>query len=264
MDYDSPSRSRQILREVARENVPRSQLRTTGPPGTISSDIGIFKSTILPSFTLHSGLSVAAYVASRCTDRADIKDWNWPASQVLNAWWSAVGTHMYHDNLSLGDAWAGLAWSEKLLLSGVTMWGTRLFYRISSRSISRGKDDPRYQQAKAKEGGPAGFWALTSSFVKLYLPEALFLTAITLPFTLPFRGGHGAGVMVDEDVASCLRALAIGLFGAGFTLETLADTQLESHREQCGDLCRHGVWSIVRHPKYVPSPLLQYQCIHTN
>ena len=251
MDFDPPGKSRQVLREVARENVPRSQLRTTGAPGT-ASDVGIFKSTLLPSFTLHSGLSVATYVASRCADRAELKDFNWPASQVLNAWWSAVGTHVYHDGLSVHEAWRELAWSEKVLLGGVTVWGTRLFYRLAKRSMCRpaGTDDPRYQQAKAKEqGGTAGFWGLTSSFVKLYLPEALFLTVITLPFTLPFRGGHATGISMDHDVACALRALGIGLFGAGFTLETLADSQQASHRDQCGDLCRHGVWSIVRHPK---------------
>lgn len=256
MDFDPPGKSRQVLREVARENVPRSQLRTTGSPGSSSTtaDVGIFKSTLLPSFTLHTGLSVATYVASRCADRADLKDWNWPASQVLNAWWSAVGTHVYHQGLSVGEAWRDLAWSEKVLLGGVTVWGTRLFYRVVRRSLAReaGRDDPRYERAKAKErGGTAGFWGLTASFVRVYLPEALFLTLITLPFTLPFRGGHAGGISMDQDVASALRGLGIGLFGAGFTLETLADSQLASHQEQCGDLCRHGVWSIVRHPNYL-------------
>jgi steroid 5-alpha reductase family enzyme len=34
-------------------------------------------------------------------------------------------------------------------------------------------------------------------------------------------------------------------------MEVLADTQLELHRRERTDLCRHGVWGLVRHPKYV-------------
>ncbi|KAL1955752.1 hypothetical protein VTO42DRAFT_8150 [Malbranchea cinnamomea] len=225
-------------------------------PLNTTSDVGIFKSTILPSFALHSGLSVAAYVASRATDRAELKDWAWPFSQVLNAWWSAVGRHMYHDKASFAGAWDTLTWSEKLLLSGVTVWGTRLFYRIVSRSISRGKDDPRYTEMKAKE--PQSFWDWSSAFLKLYFPEAVFLTFITLPFTLPFRLAPNSTVAMDPDVASIMRTLGVGLFGAGFGMEVLADSQLESHRQRCGDLCRHGVWSVVRHPNYLGDAIVHF------
>ena len=214
------------------------------PPVT-TSDVGILKSTLLPSLTLHSGISTVAYVASRVTGRAEVKDWAWPSSQVINAWWSAVGRHMCHGNVTLTDALHGLSWTEKLLLSGVTAWGTRLFYRIVSRSMSRGKDDPRYDELKTKD---SGFW--NSALYKLFLPEALFLTFITLPFTLPFRVPQNAtSILMDGNSSSAMRTLGVGLFGAGFAMEALADCQLESHRQQKSDLCRHGVWSIVRHPK---------------
>jgi steroid 5-alpha reductase family enzyme len=32
-------------------------------------------------------------------------------------------------------------------------------------------------------------------------------------------------------------------------MEVMADTQLALHRQERTDLCRHGVWSLVRHPK---------------
>lgn len=45
---------------------------------------------------------------------------------------------------------------------------------------------------------------------------------------------------------------AIGLFTAGFALETLADYQkAEAKRVGIKGLYRDGVWSLVRHPKYV-------------
>ena len=138
-----------------------------------------------------------------------------------------------------------MPWIEKLILSGVTIWGGRLFYRISSRTMARGKDDPRYTEAKRKN---PNFW--NSALVKQYLPESVFLTFITLPFTLPFRMERST-IDVEPKCSALLRALGVGIFTAGLTMEVLADAQLEKHRKKQKDLCRTGVWSIVRHPKYV-------------
>lgn len=205
-------------------------------------DVGILRSTILPSFALHSGLSIAAYVVSRATGRVEVKDLFWPSGQVINAWWSAVGRTMYYGNISFNVAWNALSWTQKVLLGGVTAWGLRLFYHIASRSIARGREDPRYEELKKQPG----FWNRT--FFTQFLPEAAFLTVITLSFTLPFRMPHTTVSLTPEQ--ECLRrTLAVGLFSAGFALEVLADVQLESHREERTDLCREGVWSIVRHPK---------------
>lgn len=210
------------------------------------TDVGLLKSTILPSFALNSTLSLTSYLLSRSTQTGEIKDWFWPTAQVANAWWSALGSRMYHDGISLSRAWSSLSWTEKLLLSLVSIWGTRLFYRISKRTITRGKDDPRYEELKAKD--PEGFWS--SALYKHFLPEAVFLTFISLPFTVPFRLGGSAVKVGSEEVRGWLRALGVGLFGAGFAMEVIADKQLDVHRKEGRKgLCRTGVWSIVRHPK---------------
>ena len=104
-------------------------------------DVGLFRNTLLESVSLNSGLAIITYTAARATDRVEAKDWLWPSGQVINAWWSAVGVRMYN-GVSFQMAFASLTWSEKLLLSGVTAWGLRLFYRIASRSIARGKTTP--------------------------------------------------------------------------------------------------------------------------
>lgn len=233
-----------MARAVPPPTVPQPLPQTPPqPPNMNAGDIGILKSTILPSFALHSGLSITSYVLSRATGTGELKDWFWPSSQVLNAWWSAIGSRMYHDNITFSNAWGDLSWTEKLLLSCVSIWGTRLFYRISKRTITRGRDDPRYTELKAKD---PNFW--NTALYKLYLPEAAFLTFITLPFTLPFRLNRSA-FPFDSEVSGLLRALGVALFSTGLTMEVVADTQLELHRRERSDLCRHGVWSIVRHPK---------------
>jgi steroid 5-alpha reductase family enzyme len=68
-----------------------------------------------------------------------------------------------------------------LVLTGVTLWGGRLFYRIASRSVKRGGDDPRYEEEKKEEG----YWNM--ALFKIFLPEAFFQMLISLPFTAPFR-----------------------------------------------------------------------------
>jgi steroid 5-alpha reductase family enzyme len=207
-------------------------------------DVGILKSTLLPSFGLYSSLSLATYFAAEATNRVELKDWLWPSAQVLNAWWSAIGQNMYKHGHPFRAAWDALPWTEQVLLSCVTIWGTRLFSRIASRSLSRDTDDARYEAVKKEPG----FWK--SAFVKIFLPEALILSVISFPFTLPFNTDNNT-LALGEDARNIVRALGVGVFGAGLAMEVLADTQLELHRRERTDLCRHGVWGLVRHPKYV-------------
>lgn len=76
-------------------------------------DVGIFKDTLVPSFTLHSGLAVIAYGAARYTQRVEAKDWLWPTGQVANAWWSAVGRRIA-GGLTVSQAFNRLSWHSTL------------------------------------------------------------------------------------------------------------------------------------------------------
>ncbi|PLN82796.1 hypothetical protein BDW42DRAFT_75000 [Aspergillus taichungensis] len=251
----------------SRATPSRRDITGTGRPSTASSsnlsDIGLVKSTILPSFTLNSAISVATYVAARTANRADLKDCAWPATQVLNAWWAALGQPIFaqRHNItraspSLGTTWRALPWSQKVLLGCVTAWGSRLLYHIAARSVDRGHDDARYEEMKKQD---PGFW--DTALWKVFLPEAAALTIISLPFTVPFRL-PGQGVLDlsrccgGVDVAGVARTLGVAVFGVGFALETLADLQLGLYKHKRGDLCREGVWSVVRHPNYLGDALV--------
>lgn len=229
--------------------------------------VGILKDTLLPSLGLHSGLAITAYAASRVANRVDGKDWLCPAGQVTNAWWSALGTRVVYDGVSIGTALSSLVYPDKVLLAGVTAWGARLFYQVASRSAKSNTDDARYLAQKKEPG----FW--NKALFTLFLPEALVQAVVSLPFTLPFRNPYARYVSlsrrcrdhlltIDQSARSSLSApfewahdLAIFVFSAGFALEILADYQLNTHKKNKGDatLNREGVWSIVRHPKYVIS-----------
>ncbi|KAK3934050.1 hypothetical protein QBC46DRAFT_429355 [Diplogelasinospora grovesii] len=212
-------------------------------------DVGIFRDTLLPSVALHSSLSAVAYAVGRYTDRVETKDWLWPGAQIVNAWWSSVGRRVVLDGVPLGGVVATLSRPERLLLTGVTLWGGRLLYRLVSRSVRRGgKDDPRYAAAKKDPN----FW--NSALLKVYIPEALLQTIIALPFTAPFR--H-QGAVLPGGYHPLLQAIAVGVFSTGFALEVLADWQLDKHnRTQAGSMCREGVWSLVRHPNYLGDALV--------
>ncbi|KAL0938346.1 DUF1295 domain protein [Colletotrichum truncatum] len=222
------------------------------PVGSAPLDVGILKNTIIPSLKLHSGLAVAAYVAGRATDRLETKDWLWPTGQVANVWWSAVGRHLVR-GASLSSIWQTMNRTETLLLTGVTLWGGRLFYRIAERSVQRGHDEPRYEGAKKDPG----FW--NKAFFTVYLPEALFQTVITLPFAITFRH-QTVGTLLAAS-PEWMNAAAVGLFSAGFALEVLADWQLARFKKENvneNSMCRDGVWSLVRHPNYLGDTLIHF------
>ncbi|KAJ8113803.1 hypothetical protein OPT61_g4156 [Boeremia exigua] len=214
-------------------------------------DVGILKDTLAPSLTLHSGLAVIAYGISRYTQRVEVKDWLWPSGQVANAWWSAVGRRLAA-GLTLKQALHRLSWHERVVLTGVTLWGGRLFYRIARRSIKRGEDDPRYAEVKNEEG----FW--NTALFKIFIPEAFFQMLISLPFTAPFR--HEGAVMMGYQ--PLIQMAAVGLFSSGLAMETLADYQLDQYKAEGGrGILREGVWSIVRNPNYLGDALVHISFI---
>ncbi|KAM0811242.1 hypothetical protein AB5N19_11598 [Seiridium cardinale] len=221
-----------------------------------TTTLGLLQHTVLPSFGLHAGLGALAYGIGRVTDRVEVKDYLWPSGQVANAWWSAIGIPVVYGGLSISAAWAALTYDQKLLLTGVSAWGLRLFYRVASRSVRRGEDDSRYVAAKKQD---PGFW--NKALFTLYLPEAAAQTLVTLPFVLPFRAPvSSAASSLSFGSSAISHGLAIFLFVAGFTTETLADYQLAAHGRETGNtsLNRDGVWSIVRHPNYLGDALCHF------
>lgn len=218
--------------------------------------IGLTNAAILPSLGVHGGLSIIAYGIARTSNRVELKDYLWPTGMVLNAWWVAIGRHIVsHPHITFGQAWSRLSYHQIAVLGAATAWAGRLTYRIVSRSLRRGKDDPRYDAVKTEPG----FW--NKAPFAIFLPEAVFQAIITLPLVLPLSTDHVSGLHGASPAwASWLRLAAAGLFTAGLTMETLADQQIENHKRQTeahgqSKILRSGVWSIVRHPNYLGDAL---------
>ena len=210
---------------------------------TLPLDVGILRTTLLPNLIFHTTLALPTYLLARSTNYLEAKYLLCYSVQVANPWYSSIGRRVLFANVPFRTALRTLSKPGCLVLTGVTLWGTRLFYRVASRALRRGSDDSRYKNEKTADG----FW--NRALFTLFLPEALAQAVISLPFTAPFT--HVGPVLIcPRDIRMWLEALAIGMWSMGMALEVMADWQLESHK-QSGDvgLCTNGVWSIVRHPK---------------
>jgi steroid 5-alpha reductase family enzyme len=224
-----------------------------------SDIIGLTKSTLLPSLGVHGGLSLIAYGIARATNRVELKDYLWPTGMIFNAWWAAIGRHMTSNpHVTFGQAWSRLSYNQIALLGAATAWSARLTYRIVSRSLRRGSDDPRYETVKTE----AGFW--NKAAFGIFAPEAVFQALITLPLILPMKNDMISGLYgAPSEWDGWVRLFACGLFATGLTMETLADGQIESHKNRSneksnGKILRSGVWSIVRHPNYLGDALCHF------
>jgi steroid 5-alpha reductase family enzyme len=238
-------------------------------PSTLAATFtptGVLHNALAPSLGIHAVLSLGAYGISRLTKRVDIKDWLWPSGLVLNAWYHALRPAFNSNSSSpVSVVLKSLPWAQQLLLGGVTVWGTRLFYRIVSRSLRRGQDDPRYAKFHGDDAETEGMWNKT--LFSIFGMEGLAQSLIALSWSIPLSNPVGARVTSfitpsSAAIAEVVHNLAIALFTSGLALEILADYQLEAHKRKrsppsnSNELQRSGVWSIVRHPNYLGDALV--------
>ena len=224
--------------------IPNAYFQTV--PSTIMVslvDVGVLRDTLLPNLAFHSTLAVPAYLIGRGLDRLVAKDVLWSTGQISNVLYASIIRPALVQGVPLERVIKSISRPGWVTIAGVSLWGTRLAYRVISRTVASGKDDPRYASVKQDPSG----W--TKAFFTTFVPEAIIQSLITLAVTLPFRAGVPV-IGAPKEYAGIIDAVAIGLWSAGFGLEVLADWQLAGH-QQYGDksLLREGVWSIVRHPK---------------
>lgn len=251
MEYGSQVPTASAVAGSSRSKLPNIQPQAAAAATT--NALGLLHDTLLPSLNLHSSLSLLAYTISRTTRRVEIKDWLWPSGMVANAWYHGVLARSWETGLSFRESFSSLGWAQKLLLGGVTLWGARLFARIASRSIKRGKDDPRYDGMNQDNS----FW--NKAFFTVFLPEAVFQSLISLSWSVALQQGTiGSLAATPPNYAGVLHGLAVGLYTAGFAMEAIADRQIEEHKEKSDDLDRSGVFSIVRHPNYLGDTLVHF------
>ncbi|KAF7889067.1 hypothetical protein EAF00_009367 [Botryotinia globosa] len=219
-------------------------------PQVNATAIGLLQRSFLPALTTNTTLSIISYTIARLTNRLDLKDILWPLGPLITSWTLALERH----NFDISQTWTHLAYPQKLIMAGLTAWSLRLFYRITSRAISRGEDDARYTSLPKTRH----FWNKT--LFSTFLPEALVQSIIALPFAMSLAAPEvliGNQPLPGNPGWQVANAAGVFLFTTGFALEAGADWQLESHKkERTVGLLRDGVWSIVRHPNYLGDALI--------
>lgn len=128
------------------------------------------------------------------------------------------------------------------LLLLITVWGTRLSYRIYGKN--KGKpEDFRYKAWRDEWSEKGSLYFLIRSYLQIFLLQGLVISIVLLPFTasLPF-------------LSTTLPLFGIMLWGIGFFFESIGDFQLDRFIKDTdpnkGTIMTSGLWKYTRHPNY--------------
>lgn len=199
------------------------------PPSTTTNTLGILSSHLFPSLTLHTTLSLAAYSAGRFTNRLDAKDLLWPSAFVGNVWYhGVVWPYMTGRGRGAWEFIRGMGYGNKLILTGVTVWGCRLFWKVFWRIKGRERDDGRYERYREVVRGKKGKGDLekavvidegeveremwNKAFIGIFLPEAFVQSFVSLGwcgvgYSRPVLGHHGQHYFGGNDSPGGLEVL---------------------------------------------------------
>lgn len=134
----------------------------------------------------------------------------------------------------------GFIGREVLLLVLVAVWSTRLATHIAGRNAGT-PEDHRYTVMRRKVGA-AWRW---QSLPRVFVLQALLAWVIGMPLYAVMSGGPQGWSWLD--------ALAVVVWGIGFTFEAVGDVQLTAFTRNPanrGHTMQSGLWSVTRHPNY--------------
>ena len=175
-----------------------------------------------------TAVMICGWCVSLVVKKVTFVDSIWGMGFVLIAWITFAGTDGY-----------GL---RRMLLAGLTtVWGVRLCVHLSWRNWGHG-EDPRYAAWREQAGGH--FWLV--SLVKVFLLQALFLWAISLPVQV-------GQISTSPGHVTFLDVLGTVIWIIGFYFESLADYQLAKFKADpgnAGKVMNSGLWAYSRHPNY--------------
>ena len=125
------------------------------------------------------------------------------------------------------------------------IWAIRLGFHMGMRHHKSKSEDRRY--ALMRSNNETSFW--WSSLYKVFLLQAVLMWIIASSQHAAFSITENSG----QPIILSLFLFGLGLFVAGFTLETVADYQLskfKSDSQNAGKTMNQGLWAWSRHPNY--------------
>ena len=179
-------------------------------------------------------MMIIGWIVSLVVRKVTFVDSLWGLGFVLIAWLTFFITEGYL--------------YRRLLLAGLTTaWGLRLCLHLTWRNWGHG-EDPRY--AAWREQAGAHFWIF--SLVKVFLPQAIFLWAISLGIQFGQLSSTPNHLTIYDVIGSAL-------WGIGFFFESIADYQLAKFKadpSNKGKVMDRGLWAYSRHPNYFGEALI--------
>lgn len=130
------------------------------------------------------------------------------------------------------------------LLLLITLWGSRLGYRIYLKNKGR-SEDFRYKAWReewSKKGTP---YFLIRSYLQIFLLQGLIISVVLLPFTL---------TLLSSPISFFWLILGTIMWGVGFFFESVGDKQLDTFLAtkdtKRDSIMKTGLWRFTRHPNY--------------
>jgi steroid 5-alpha reductase family enzyme len=126
----------------------------------------------------------------------------------------------------------------------ISIWGTRLAYRIFSKNKNK-PEDFRYASWR-KDWMKKGYvYFAARSYLQIFILQGVIISLALLPFTLSLTTNN-------YDITNVLLGLFIWV--VGFFFEALGDKQLDafikSKSIHKGTIMKKGLWKYTRHPNY--------------
>ena len=167
---------------------------------------------------------------------SSIIDIYWGFGFVLIAW-----TCFFHNEINGLTSTRDQIFTQKLLLSMVTIWGLRLTYYLARRNLGHGED---YRYVKMRNTSKRD-WRLVSYF-RVFMLQGVFQAIISCPIILIFSRERGFTPLEFEP-------LALIFFIIGFLFESIADQQMKKFKSDpnnASKIMNKGLWKYSRHPNY--------------
>lgn len=184
--------------------------------------------TLLSTLGVVTGILTLVWIASVKLRDASIIDPCWGLGFVLIAWQSAL-INGFTDSRTI------------LLVTLITIWGTRLSAFLLYRNHGHG-EDRRYTVMREHHG--LRFWWV--SLFTVFLLQAILLWLIAWPFQVAMARRHSPGW-------NWLDAIGLVVWTAGFLFEAVGDWQLARFKSDPANANRvmdRGLWRYTRHPNY--------------
>lgn len=136
-----------------------------------------------------------------------------------------------------------------VLLALICLWAARLSLYLVARFLQHSSEDRRYT-AMRRQGGSNFWWV---SLFKIFTLQAVIMWIIASPVHVGLLSNS------IESATNGFAVLGALLFVAGFTIEVVADRQLNTFKKQDpgeNALLTTGLWSWSRHPNYFGEAVL--------